>query len=240
MELLDRLRLIAGLPTREAIVDRNIMMLGDQAANLSITALREIYRQVAMRIFEAMALELLEPAWFKAVFEPGSASDEAHRTFAAKRLTRAELQLLVAPIAAPVRTLLKRLVDPQSESPSVLEQKLIRGGAPPRIIADAKNLRAHAVIAEIQHTTASIWNPAAELDNVRERLQIRVNGLLSAHEDDPRPAVAVWNELMSKLPTWCNDVDGSRIFQKDSDLLLGEVCEMADLCEIDWGVANAH
>jgi hypothetical protein len=238
-DLLGRLRLFAELPSRDGIVDRNIRLLGDQAPHLPIGVIKEIYSRVSGRIFEAMALDLLDPEWFAAVFNPAAAPEEAERTYVAKRLTRGDLEALVAPLTAPVRALLRRIVEPNTDPPTILEEKLLAGGAPELLVSDAKSLRANAAIAELEYAAASLWESTSQLEDVREWLRIRVNSLLLYHAADPQPAVKVWHSLLSNLPTWADTVDGFGIFHRDPDLLLGEVCEMADLCQVNWGGADA-
>lgn len=237
--LMNRVRLVPDLPSRDAIVDRNLRLLGDQAPHLSSAAIADIYGRVVARISASMATELLEPAWLEAVFRPQSATPNAHRTYKAKRLSREHLQPLLAPIMAPARPLLKRIIEPNRDVPSVLEEKLLAGGASTRLIENAKSLRANATIMEFQNSAASLWGEDDHLENVRERLRIRVESLLELHEENSRPAIQVWSSLQDRLPQWADTIDGYGLFRKDPDLLLGEVCQMADLCELDWGQSSA-
>lgn len=234
-ELLERLRLVPGLPSRQAIVDRNLRALGNHASHLAVSLIHEIYRRVIDRVYEAMALELLEPAWFQVVCDPDTATPEAQRTFEAKRLVRDDLRPLIAPITAPASPLLKRIVEPDMDVPSVLEQKLLAGGAPPSIIETAKSLRANAATAEYQNASATIWDEADLLEDLRERLRIRVEALVALHQDAAMPAIRVWYELLGLLSTGAETIDRRGVLHRDPDLLLGEVCQLADLCRTDWG-----
>jgi hypothetical protein len=237
--LLARVRLTAELPSRDAIIDRNLRLLGNQASHLSTATITDIYARIVARFNAAMAIENLEPAWMEAAFHPESASSDARRTYNAKRLAREHLQPLIGPITAPVRPLLRRITESNQAVPSVLEEKLLAGGASPRIIATAKSLRANAAIMEFENAAAILWGEDNVLDDVRERLRIRVESLLDLHGGADRPAVQVWSSLLDRLPQWADTIDGHSIFRKDPDLLLGEVCQLADLCETDWGQIGA-
>jgi hypothetical protein len=191
------------------------------------------------RINTAMAAELFEPRWLDAVFHPDSATPDAHKTYEAKKLSRKHLEPLVAPITAPARPLLKLITESNQDVLTVLEEKLLAGGASPSIVESAKSLRANATIMEFENSAASLWDGEDILEDVRERLRIRVESLLALHEETTRPAVQVWNTLLDRLPQWADTIDGHALFRKDPDLLLGEVCQMADLCQTDWGQSNA-
>jgi hypothetical protein len=40
---------------------------------------------------------------------------------------------------------------------------------------------------------------------------------------------------MSRLPAEAQSVDQSRLFDADPMLLLGELCQISDLCDFGWG-----
>lgn len=237
---LARVRLNPELCSRGAIIDRNIRALGNHAPHLPLAVISEIYGRVIERIYSAMAQDLLDPAWFAAVLHPQTASSGAQRTYAAKRLGRNDLRPLVAPITAQARSLLKRIIEPEKEGPSVLEQKLLVGGASSGIVETAKNLRANAAIAEFENAAASLWDEDNLLEDVRERLRLRIESLLAVHENTARPAIVVWASLLERLSQWADTIDGYGLFRKDPDLLLGEICQMADLCLTDWGRSDAQ
>jgi hypothetical protein len=235
---MSRIRLTPGLPSRDSIVDRNLRLLGNHASNSVHAAILAMYERAIMKIYDAMQ-GLLDENWFELILSSTELSDDAAKTFEAKRLTRDALQEALSAALAPSKPLLKRILDQDAGPPSVLEQKLLVGGAPPAIIATAKSLRANAAIEEFENAATTLWGEDNVLDDVRERLRMRVESIAAVHAEAPRPAVPVWATLIERLPGWAPTVDQYWTFRRDPDLLLGEICQMADLCQIDWGQASA-
>jgi hypothetical protein len=159
-------------------------------------------------------------------------------TVAAKRISRSAARELLEAITVGARPLLRRIVDTTSQ-PSVLEEKLLAGGATQAIIDDAKSLRANASIRRLEYFASSISDDTSALDDLRERLRIATNGYVAEHSPGPKAAAVIWNRLRPELLASAASVDPDRIFRQDGHLLLGEVCEMADECLTDWGRGDA-
>jgi hypothetical protein len=234
-----RLRLVKNLPARSAIIAQNMLLLGRRGAHLTVNVLDAMYTAVVQKVHEAMALDLHREEWLDAVFRPEQASEAVRLRYEAKRLTRPILEPLVQALASPPKFLLKRMVESGSPRPSMLEQKLLAGGATPGLVTIAKQLRANASLREYEAVATTIWESGDLLDDIRQRLLIRVEGLLAAHERDDRPAVEVWNGLRAELQLAATTVDGLGVFYQDPDLLLGEACEMSDQCTFGWGISDA-
>jgi hypothetical protein len=237
--LLARLRLKAELPSRDSIISQNIHTLGDHAPHMTQSALRSVYLEVIGRIHGAMAQDPLEPRWVDVVLGRGSVEKDVEDSFNAKRLTRDDLKSLIAPIQGPVRPLLRRLLGSEQGSISPLERKLLAGGAPDPIVKSAKSLRANASVREYQFLSASIADAAPVLEDVRERLRITVEASIAFHQGDEKPAISIWHELVNRLPGQAATLDTNAVFSQDPFLLLGEICQISDLCLVDWGHADA-
>lgn len=222
-------------PVRGSIVSSNLRLLGDQAPSLTFMELRTTYASVIAAVEEAMMAGRLDEQWPSEILD-GERSPHA-TLLAAKRISRSRAAELLDRVASSPRPLLKRLIATSSE-PTVLEQKLIAGGAPDALIADAKQLRAHASIRRLEYL-ASTSSDEAHLEDVRERLRIAANGLVAEYSPGRKVAAVVWNRLRTELTASAAAVDNQRIFSQDPHLLLGEVCELADECLTDWGRDDA-
>jgi hypothetical protein len=223
-------------PVRSSIEAHNLRLLGDQAPALTEPEKHAIYDRVISAITVAMTAGRLGSDWPQQLLTPGEASGAT--VLESKRITRAAAQVLFTGLTGHARPLLRRIID-TSPQPSVLEQKLIAGGAPPPLIESAKSLRANASSRRYEHLGASMSDDSGLLDDVRERLQSVTVGLMAEHSPGPKAAAVIWNRLLERLVVSAAVVDPNRIFAQDAHLLLGEVCEMADECLTDWGRDDA-
>ena len=171
------------------------------------------------------------------VIDPGSVSDSvARRKAESKRLTRAKLAPLLQGLPGRGGPLLKRIVERGAAKPTVLEEKLLAGGAPPAIVDAAKSLRANASSQRLR--LLSSGSGGEELESLHEVLRIRVISAAAAHADERAPAGKIWASLLDGLSTHAAVIDPNRLFGEMPELLLGEVCELADLCVVDFGAAS--
>lgn len=223
-------------PVRSSIEAHNLRLLGDQAPALTESEKHTIYDRVIGAITLAMTAGRLGSDWPQQLLTPGDGS--AASVLESKRITRAAAQSLFTGLSGHARPLLRRIID-TSPQPSVLEQKLIAGGATAPLIESAKSLRANASIRRFEHLGASMSEESGLLDDVRERLQSVTVGLMAEHSPGPKAAAMIWNRLLERLVASAAVVDPNRIFAQDAHLLLGEVCEMADECLTDWGRDDA-
>jgi hypothetical protein len=187
----------------------------------------------------AMKAALLPTDWKSRTCSSVPLSRTGNERFLRKQLTRDHLKPLFASITSPPLALLKSVVEPETGRLSALEEKLIVGGATSEIIRKAKDLRALAIQREIENSAARIWDDGDALEDVRRRLETRVLGLMAEHRRGAMPAVIIWNKLVDVLTRHRDAIDLREFLNRDPELLLGEVCEMSDLCKTDWGIADA-
>jgi hypothetical protein len=133
---------------------------------------------------------------------------------------------------------LRRFIEVREQPLTQLEQKLILGAASPEIIGHAKRLRAAASEREYEVLSSQMFEDEI-IDDLQERLLIRAHGLLNQYGTGKTPAAAIWNQLIAVLSQQRDVIDRSGVFAKDSDLLLGKVCDLSDHCLTGWGVADA-
>ncbi len=138
-----------------------------------------------------------------------------------------------------VRPLLRRIVDSDGPPPTVLEQKLLAGGATPELVRHAQGLRARATVLALEYAAATFGGEEDYLEDIDERLLILVDGLRAQHASVPRPAPPIWTGLISQLPALADSVDQRQVFRRDAYMLLGRICDLADQCQTDWGMAGA-
>lgn len=223
------------LPVRASIESSNLRILGNHAPTLSFRELRELYERVLAAVQTAMTAGRLEDRWHEEI--TGKASSENAQLLAAKCISRARAAVLLDRVSGGPRPLLKRIIETSSEA-SVLEQKLIAGGATPALIGVAKDLRANASIRRMEYL-ASTSGDDPYLEDLRQRLRVSANGLVAEHSPAPKVAAIVWNRLRSELTASAAVIDHQRVFAQDPHFLLGEVCELADECVTDWGRDDA-
>ncbi len=70
---------------------------------------------------------------------------------------------------------------------------------------------------------------------MRLRLSVLANAQISRFHSEDRPVVGAWAAIQHELGIQSSVIDPDSIFGRDPFLLLGEVCELTDLCELDWG-----
>lgn len=233
-----RLRLVPQIATRETIRAHNVLLLGSQASHLDHATICAIYDQMVGLIYTAMQARLLPSGWKAAFLKKGCLAGKSQELFDKKRLTRDHFRSSVAQVSKPAQPLLRRVVDSSVLSATLLEKKLLIGGASQQLIQHAKSLRAQASQLEYEQKTSAIYDDRT-LDDVRERLLLRTAGLVNEYGKGPTPAAAIWNRLVETLGDQRSTIDSRGIFHQDPDLLLGEVCQLSDFCKTSWGNADA-
>jgi hypothetical protein len=223
------------LPVRASIASSNIRLLGDHAPSLPFGELRNLYERVIAALQSAMTAGRLEERWYAEIM--GKRSSANAELLASKCISRTRATELLDRVSGGPRPLLRRIIETSPE-PSVLEQKLIAGGATQALIGDAKELRANASIRRMEYL-ASTSDGDQYLEDLRQRLRVAANGLVAEHSPAPKVAAVVWNRLRTELTASAVVTDHQRIFGQDPHLLLGEVCELSDECVTDWGRDDA-
>jgi hypothetical protein len=232
------------LPPREHIDSVNIRLIHSLNKRLTSSQAEDIYHNALKEITRAMEGQSPKVSW-PAYVSGSSVAAEQKKLIDAKRLTRDICNAGVGSIAKQPSPLLSRSLLPDIPSPTNMEAKLLAGGATEEIILDAKGLRANAVAKEIEHLSISAGSVRSapsenlELQDVQNRLIIRVNAAVAGHKDDRSPAIGIWNDLINFFHDHANQLDPNSIFSCDPYLLLGEVCDISDQCLTDWGKTDA-
>lgn len=237
-KFLERIRIYHSHPSRDTIRAQNTRLLVNHAGHLPASLLDAIYDSFLTLICDAMQAQLLPKSWKSAFLKAGRLKGNAQDLFARKQLTRDHFKGAVAPITIAPQPLLKHIIDGKDQPPTLLEQKLIMGGASEEIIGHAKTLRAFASQKEYEILSSQLYDDAL-LDNVHERLLIRAHGLVNQHGSGKAPAAVIWNQLLNVLGQHASVIDARGLFGKDPDLLLGAVCDLSDKCKTGWGNADA-
>ena len=232
-EFLGRVTVVDREPARELIQAVNLDLLSKAAPALTGQELRDTYKRVFERIETAMEGRLLADEFPAALVQPATAGEAAAALVRAKRLDFDTLVALFGALHAPP-VLLRQISDPAALATSALEGKLRLAGANDPIVADAKNLRAQAAYRKAELLASSLFNPAAAIDDVRARLKLLGNSVVATVNAEP-PGPGVWAAVMSRLGGEAQAVDPARLFGADQMLLLGELCEVSDLCQFGWG-----
>jgi hypothetical protein len=231
-EFLATVTVIDHEPPREFIADVMRDLLRRAAPGLSGVQVGALYKQVFTKIEDAMEGKLLADQFPALLFQPANADEAAEKLVAEKRLNRDTLVALFGPLT-PSKALLAQIADPALLAATALERKLRLAGVADPVIQDAKNLRANAAIREAEVLSASYAGQDEVLGDVRARLKIVGNSVAASAADPPGPAV--WQGVMSRLATEGGAVDKAGLFDGDQMLLLGELCQVSDLCEFGWG-----
>lgn len=235
---LAQLRVRPGLPSRQDIGPRVFRLLCTQAPRLPAQDVDLIQRQLTDLLCRAMAADLaLGEHWPHAVLDQGNPHMLAR--VEAKRVTSVHLGPLIAPLLREPQALLRRVLDVELPAATVLEEKLLAGGATEDIVRDAKNLRYLAALREATNASSALFDDDSHLEDVRTRLQVRANAARAVAGGAQAPATQTWLTLIGLLGSQAAQLDANGLFSRDPDILLGEVCEMSDLCQVEWGVAGA-
>lgn len=233
---IERVRVRPNLPHREYVQSYNLDFLGRAAPDVTSADLRSIHQELVEAICAAMAGNQTFVHYPRSVVDPESVPTGSRATVEGKRLTRDRLREMCARLAEKPRPLIARMVAPELGQPSVLEQKLIAGGASQQIVVDAKELRANAAMQKFK--LLAIGGLDDEIEDVRQSLRLRANSQVALHEDKPRPAREIWDGLFQILTQQASAIDPKNHFGR-AEFLLGEVCDLADECTTNWGVASA-
>jgi hypothetical protein len=236
---LNHVLLLSPPVSRQNIKDSNLRLLHEQNPSLNHNDITEIYNQLVAEIERAMRAEPLGFEWPQYVIHPDKAIPEMVKKVEAKRLTQTHLQKIVASLTLPPTRLLKRITGSDTTSISLLERKLIQGGATDEIIENARYLRSNAEYRLFDYQSRSLFSSKDLLDDLNIRLQTYINAKKALYLTSPRPAIETWNSLLTEFSDHASVIDPNGIMNADPMLLLGGVCELANACVVDWGTSNA-
>lgn len=223
---------------RESIRPHNLLLMAERARHLSVQDLEKIYDEVVGAIFKAMQARLLPNSWRSNMIAGRSLRGPIKERFENKSIQAETLASFVKPLDKASRPLLRRIVDIPGARPSLLEQKMIAGGAPQELIDMAIQLRANATRFQLERAARSAAT-SDHLEDVRMRLQARMAGLVAQHNNGARPAATIFNQLFALLGQQSSLIDTHSLFGQDPDLLVGAVCELSDMCKANWGFVDA-
>jgi len=226
-------------PPRQNIRAANILLMNYQNRMLSHAQIEPLYESLIGVIERAMRADPLGVEWPSYVAKSLTSMD-ASKKLEAKRLSKDYLKQIIQPLLSPPRQLLKRITDTTSDSISLLERKLMVGGATPEIINTARTLMANAQVCIYNLKAQSIFSDEAVFDDLDIRLQSYATAKKALHKSSKYPAIDTWDSLLTEFTNNPVVIDPDRVMHADPMLLLGQVCALADLCKLDWGVADAN
>jgi hypothetical protein len=105
------------------------------------------------------------------------------------------------------------------------------------MIRNAQALRANAKTREYEFLCSNdeaFANP--KLEDLRFRLQIVADSAAAVHGQPQPAAPRIWDHLITQVGMQRAALDPNGLLGADQMLLLGEICELTDLCLFQWGV----
>jgi hypothetical protein len=100
-------------------------------------------------------------------------------------------------------------------------------------------MRANADHHRLREAALGTWpdDPAVEGD-LDQRLLFLARRVGRAHEENPRPANAVFDALQVELQNNAGAYDRAPLYAQDGVLLMGRACAVSDECRFGWGEAR--
>ncbi len=234
---LQRVSIIQSPPPRQYIRDLNISLLQHQKSDLQYAQVLRIYNDLIAEIERATRAEVIGISWPSYISNPSTRTPENIQRLNAKRLTKERLKEIVAPLCTPPRQLLKRLIDPSSYTISVLDRKLLAGGATEEINKLARNLHANSQEHFYMQQAMDMFKTEALLDDLNQRIEIYALSKVAEQAHSSRPAVSLWNALLTEFTANAANIDLNRIMNADPLLLLGQACDLSNRCVFNWGMS---
>ncbi len=219
-------------PPRDHVENRNIEIMGEYAPGLSRLELQSVHQRVLSELQAAMARERVMPLMPGYIEDPEALQQDARSKVEAKRLTRSALEDLMESVVSG--SYLLRSEETGKAETTKLEQKLLAGGADESIVTSAKLLRANATTRESELLSATLYD-TGKTEDVRLRLQVFANGIVSRYGGEITPAPQAWSDLLLNLPAQAEVLDQHRVYYRDPMLLLGAICGLTDECLVRWG-----
>lgn len=238
VEFLSRVSLSNSPPPRAFAEQANLILLHQQDPAADHETVVSRHEVLVAEIERAMRADPLGGDFPKHVTHPALRTSQTEELLAAKQLTRDRLRELIPDLEEEPKSLLIRAVDADSPPMTMLERKLIAGGATEEIIETARGLRANAQRHWMRLRAASRYPVGAKLEDLQVRLETHAKALRATHEQDVRPAVGMWSEMLSQFTTSASTIDFHSVVDHDPMLLMGEVGSLADDCLIDFGLAE--
>lgn len=135
----------------------------------------------------------------------------------------------------PTRLLVLDVGDMIRHPATALERKMRANGAKESTITSAKKVRIRATEREIRHLASGDPHASEALVDMRERLLITARAAANHANGTAAPAEQIWAKLVLELPLGtAQSIDPNSIFDQDSFLILGELCQVSDMCDFSW------
>ena len=238
-DFLMRLTIRCHQPARQTIDAVNIRLVGATWPALSMHEVERLY-ETLLQAAEAAQGASEPPASVRNAIQGARANPGAAGVWdpiASQTLTEQQLRSLCPPLPADTdQDLLARAAAGEA---TVLELKLVRGGASGATVQAALLARAEADVAATSARASGSLTAIAEgaLDS---RLLDSANSLASLAASNGttlmRPAEHIFHSLMSNVAnTAALDVDS--LYHRDHRLVVGRLCSVSDQCRFGWGVS---
>lgn len=232
---ISKVTLNAAPAPRGFIAAQNRDLIHDQAPHLTRSEVRSVHACLLTEIEAAMRAERMGSLWPRCVTRPSRRSGEMEERLQAKTLSADQLRAILKPAPSASRAVLERLVETGGPVLTPLRRKMLRGGAGPEIIAQARNLRANARREHLTRAAQGRPLDPALLEDLHQRLETHAVARIGVHASKPKPAPLIWADLVNLLDTKAGSIDHGRLLRQDPMLLLGETCELSDQCCFGWG-----
>lgn len=217
---------------RRSIVETNLRVLGSRDESISIGELRQVNEELEGLILRAMGADLPSEDWISMEL------DELKDNLQPKIITPELIADFISRLHRPVRTLLRRIVDPSVPTPTRMVEKLLTGGADDSIVDLVARRRADAQV-QIQSHLAATMGPDQVVEDVEERVLTLMKALQVKHKSHASPAEAMFADAVQQLTTSPRQYDPNRVLHEDPFLLVGLAADLSDQCRFEWGVMNA-
>ncbi|MFJ9675383.1 dsDNA nuclease domain-containing protein [Streptomyces sp. NPDC101221] len=218
---------------RESVEAHNTRVLADLGPGLPMATIDALYTELLRRTREAMQGRPVD-RWIELL-----AVDNPPAAVLSKRVSAAAVADVRQRLTRPDHVLLQDLSQQLNGSETSLVRKLRQGAASQEVIQDAQMMRANADHYRLREAALGTWpdDPAVDAD-LDQRLLFLARRVGRAHEDNPRPANAIFDALQVELQTNPGSYDRAPLYAHDGVLLMGRACAVSDECRFDWGNAR--
>ena len=237
-DFLSRVVLNENVTHRAEIHATNARLLHQHAPSLTLPELKVLHCELLEEIEKAMRCEPLGTRWPQNIVHPKKRSSEMEERLRAKTLDVNRLSTIAEPLIKAGRPLLKRLVEPGGGPVSTLMQKLLQGGATPKLIEEARNLHANAYHQRLVRAAKEVAPDNELVMDLHERILTYATTAAALHASSSQPAIEIWNYLLNKFDTNAADIDRHNLTHADPMMLMGESCILSNECVFDWGEAQ--
>lgn len=224
---------VRSLVRRESIEAHNTRVLGDLGPGLPMATIDALYTELLRRTREAMQGRPVA-RWTELL-----AIDNPPAAVLNKRVSAVVIADVRQRLTRPDHVLLQDLSQQLNSSETSLVRKLRQGAASRGVIQDAQMMRANADHHRLREAALGTWpdDPAVEGD-LDQRLLFLARRVGRAHEENPRPANAIFDALQVELHNNPGAYDRAPLYAQDGVLLMGRACAVSDECRFDWGDAR--